>query len=165
MIINLIAFMPFIVNNGWAYIQTVPLLGKSAFKKYLPAAIFICTITKAVDIFGDKKKWWKSYKGIPSLNSLNFLNFGPYFVTSLWVLKMTYGKFPLYLISNTIFQSLFIFLGLKYVKDFKIFSLEKLTKFQYLAIDFLRALLLYGFQYITEATHTKKSIFNKRWIR
>lgn len=135
---------------------TTPLLGKNAFKKYLPAAIFICTFTKAIDLFGEKKKWWRTYKVIPPFESLNYLNFGSYFVTSLWMLKMFYGKFPLYLISNTILQCLFIFFGLKYAKRYKIFSLEKLTKFQYLAIDFLRALLLYDFQYIDDL---KKSIY------
>jgi hypothetical protein len=75
------------------------------------------------------------------------------------MLKMTYGKFPLYLISNTILQVSFIYLGgLKFVKYFKILSLEKLTKFQYLTIDLFRALLLYGFQYIVEITQIK----NKR---
>jgi hypothetical protein len=130
---------------------TVPFLGRSSFKKFLPAAIFISTFTKAIDLFGEKKNWWRFYKGIPPLDSMNFFNFGPYLVTSLWALKMTYGKFPLYLISNLILHICFIFLGgVKLVSHFKIFTLEKLTKFQYLAIDFLRALLLYAFQFISE---------------
>lgn len=129
---------------------TIPLLGRNAIKKYVPAAIFICTFTKVIDIIGQRKKWWSAYKGIPPLDSIDMLNFGPYFVASLWMLKMTYGKFLIYLISNTVLQSLFIFLGLKYLKRFKIISLEKLTKFQYLAIDFIRAILLYGFQCIDD---------------
>jgi hypothetical protein len=104
---------------------TTPILGKNAFKKYVPAAIFICTFTKAIDLLGENKKWWRTYKVIPPFDSLNFLNFGPYFVTSLWMLKMFYGKFRLYLISNTILQCLFIFLGLKYTERYKIFSLVK----------------------------------------
>jgi hypothetical protein len=129
---------------------TIPLLGRNAFKKYLPAAIFICIFTKIIEIIGTRKKWWRFYKGIPPLNSMDMLNFGPYFVTSLWMLKMTYGKFPLFLISNTILQILFIFPGLKYVERFRILSLEKLPKFQYLAIDLFRALLLYAFQCIKD---------------
>ncbi|QQK75257.1 hypothetical protein HUG15_06415 [Salicibibacter cibarius] len=130
---------------------TVPLLGSKAFKRFLPAAIFICTFTKAIDIFGQNKKWWTFYKGIHSFDSMNFFNFGPYLVTSLWVLKMTYGNLPLYFISNTILHICFIYFGgLRIVKHFKIFSLVKLTRFQYLLIDVLRGLLLYGFQYMTE---------------
>jgi hypothetical protein len=140
---------------------TAPFLGRNAFKKYLPASIFMVTLTKAIDIFGENKKWWRFYKGIPPLNSMNFFNFGPYMVTSLWMLKMTYGKFSLYLISNTILHILFTFLGLKYLKRYKIVSLVKLTKIQYIAINFLRALLLYGFQYINDFSHIKKTLLNK----
>lgn len=130
---------------------TVPLLGRKAFEKYYPSALFICIFTKVIDIFGEKKKWWRFYKGIPLLNSMNFFNFGPYFVSSLWVLKMTYGKFRLYIISNMILHFCFIYLGgLKLVKRYKIFSLKELSKFQYFTIDFLRALLLYSFQYLNE---------------
>ena len=28
---------------------TVPFLGRNSFKKYLPAAIFICTVTTSID--------------------------------------------------------------------------------------------------------------------
>jgi hypothetical protein len=140
---------------------TVPLLGRNSFKKYLPAAIFMSTFTKALDIFGENKKWWRFYKGIPPLNSMNFFNFGPYLVTSLWMLKMTYGKFPLYLISNTILHILFTFIGLKYLKRYKIASLVKLTKFQYLPTQFIRALLLYSFQYINDLSHIKKTHINE----
>jgi hypothetical protein len=140
---------------------TLPLLGRKAFKRFLPTAIFMCTFTKALDFYGEKKNWWKFYSGIGPFDSMNFMNFGPYLVTCLWVLKMTFGKFPLYIISNTVLHMLFILGGLKYVKGYKIFALENLTKLKYLAINFLRALILYVFQYLTEATHTKKSDFNK----
>ncbi|MEH7116882.1 hypothetical protein V7128_05570 [Neobacillus vireti] len=144
---------------------TVPLLGRKSFKRFLPTAIFMCTFTKALDFYGEKKNWWKFYGGIGPLNSMNFMNFGPYLVTSLWVLKMTFGKFPLYMITNTLLHMSFIFGGLKYVKDFKIFSLENLTKFQYMSINLIRALSLYTFQYLTEPKHIKKPFFNKKWIQ
>ncbi|MEH7086005.1 hypothetical protein V7139_25160 [Neobacillus drentensis] len=141
---------------------TVPFLSKKAFRRFLPTALFMATFTKALDFYGEKKNWWKFYSGVGPFNSMNFMNFGPYLVTSLWVLKMTFGKFPLYLITNTILHTSFIFGGLKYVKDFRIFTLENLSKFKYLLIDFVRALILYTFQYITEPIPTKKTIFKKK---
>jgi len=141
---------------------TVPFLGRDSFKKYLPAAIFMSTFTKALDFFGEKKKWWRIDKGIPPLNSVNFFNFGPYLVSSLWILKLTFGKFPLYLISNLILHICFIYLGgLKFLKRYKIASIDGITKFQYLALDFLRALLLYAFQYINNISHNTKNLHNK----
>ncbi|KQL50838.1 hypothetical protein AN964_24795 [Heyndrickxia shackletonii] len=133
---------------------TVPFLGKNALKRHLPAAIFICTFTKIIDTFGEKKRWWRFYKGIPPFDSMNFFNLGPYLVMSLWILKMTYGKFVLYIISNAILHLLFNLLGLKLVDWCKIFTLEKLKKPQYFCINCSRALLLYGFQYIYD--HNKK---------
>jgi len=129
---------------------TLPLLGREAFKKYLPSAIFMCILTKVLDEYGKRKKWWRFYKGIPPLNSMDIFNIGPYFITSLWVLKLTYGKFPKYFMSNTILHILFIFHGIKYIQRLNILSLVKLTKVQYLLIDAARALILYGFQYIQE---------------
>ncbi|MFY4776169.1 hypothetical protein [Metabacillus sp. RGM 3146] len=136
---------------------SVPLLGRTALKRYLPAGIFICTFIKAIDLFGEKKKWWKFYKGSTPLESMNYFNFGPYFVTSLWMLKHTYGKFPLYMISNVLLQICFIYFGgIKFVERYRIFSLKKLKKFQYLVIDFIRALLLYGFQYLIDLGYHKR---------
>jgi hypothetical protein len=128
---------------------TVPFLGKSSFKKFLSAAIFMGIFNKVLELFGEKNKWWRLYKGVPPLNSMNFFNFGPYFITSLWMLKILYGKFPLYLISNLIFHICFTYLsGLKLFNHFKIVSLVKLKKSQLLAIYSLRSLLLYAFQFI-----------------
>ncbi|MED1203683.1 hypothetical protein [Heyndrickxia acidicola] len=135
---------------------TLPFLGKNTFKKYLPSAIFIVTFTKALDFFGEKKKWWRFYKGIPPLDSMDFFNFGPYFVTSLWMLKLTYGKFPLYFISNTILHILFTFVGLKYLKRYKIASIVKMTKLQHLTMSIIRGLVFYGFQSINER---KRALF------
>jgi hypothetical protein len=137
---------------------TVPLLGRKSFIKYLPASIFMSTFTKAIDLFGEKKKWWRFYKSGTPLDSMNFFNFGPYLVTSLWMLKMTYGKTLLFFISNFILHICFIYFGgLKFVKRYKIFRLDKLSKLQYLVIDFLRLSLLYSFQYVVNLSQSTKS--------
>lgn len=135
---------------------TAPFIGKNNLKKYLPATIFIKSVTIALDLYGEKKKWWRFYRGIPPFNSMNFFDFGPYLVTTLWILKMTNGKFKLFLIANFILHIVFISIGLRLVKKFKIFSLINLTKFQYLIIDFLRAILLYAFQYLVDLSHKNK---------
>lgn len=138
---------------------TVPFMGKKALKTYLPAAIFIATFTKAIDIFGEQRRWWKFYKGIPPLNSMNSFNLGPYLVTSLWILKWTYGKFRLYMMVNVILHIIFIAFGLKNVKRYRLFSLKRMSKLQYFLIDFMRAILLYIFQWINELNR-KKTFYN-----
>ncbi|MGJ7909997.1 hypothetical protein [Neobacillus sp. LXY-1] len=105
-------------KSKWFYIAllilpwlTVPFLGRKSFQKYIPASLFISTFTKAIDLFGEKRKWWRFYKAVTPLESMTFFNFGPYLVTSLWILKLTFGKFPLYFISNLILHICFIFIG------------------------------------------------------
>ncbi|WP_085994306.1 hypothetical protein [Oceanobacillus senegalensis] len=135
---------------------TIPLLKKNEFKKYLPAVIFIATVTKALDGFGENRKWWKFYKSIPFFKSINFFNLGPYVVSSFWMLKFTYDKLPLYLISNFILQFVFTFYGgLTFVQRYKIFSLEKMSKLQYLLSTFFRAIILYGFQSICDFSQNR----------
>lgn len=137
-------------------------VGRESFKKYLPAALFMSTFTKSIDLFGEKKKWWRFYKGVPPLDSMNFFNFGPFLVTSIWMLKFTYGKFLKYLLSNAALHVVFIFLGgVKLADRFNIFTLDKLTKFQYLFIDLLRAFILYGYQFIVDLGRSKKVASNK----
>ncbi|MBM7680760.1 hypothetical protein JOD43_000924 [Pullulanibacillus pueri] len=132
---------------------TLPLLGRKNIKKYFLSALLMCIFTKGIDVFGRKKNWWEFYKGIRPLNSMDMLNLGPYFIMSFWMLRLTYGRFLLYLLSNSLLHYWFIFKGgLKFTSQHKILSLVKLTKFQYLIVDFCRALLLYAFQ------------FSKDWI-
>ncbi|WP_144553192.1 hypothetical protein [Bacillus sp. X1(2014)] len=129
---------------------TVPLMGKESFKRFLPSALFMCTFSMALEQYGEKKNWWRFYKGIPPLNSMSFFNYGPYMVSSLWILKWTYGKFPLYFSLNTAFHILYTGFGIDYNKRKKIAALVKMKKLPYFFILSFRAVLLYGFQFLTD---------------
>ena len=129
---------------------TIPFLGRETVRKYIPSAILITLFTKLLDIYGEKNKWWRFYKGVYLVDSMNFLNFGAFFVSSLWILKLTYGKFFTYLMSNMILHIVFIFFGLKYLKKLKILALVKLSKPRYLVLHFFRGILLYLFQYLKD---------------
>ena len=135
---------------------TIPFLGRETIRKYLPSSIFITLFTKLLDIYGKKNQWWRFYPGIQRFDSMNFLNFGPFFASSLWMLKLTYGRFFTYLISNTILHILFIYIGLKYFKKIKVLALVNLSKPRYLVLHTVRGLLLYLFQYLKDKLTTKK---------
>jgi hypothetical protein len=137
---------------------TISLIGKKELRKYLPSVIFITLLTMTIDKFGKEKKWWRFYKGISFLNSMNIFMLGPYAVSSYWMLKATYGKFPLYLVSNLIMHTIFTFLGgVRLAEKFKIFKFVKISRLQYLLTTFLRALVLYGFQNIIDYSHKRNS--------
>jgi len=37
---------------------TVPLLGKDAFKRFLPAGLFISLVVRIVNFIAKKRRWW-----------------------------------------------------------------------------------------------------------
>lgn len=129
---------------------TIPFVGRDSLRRFMPAAIFIAIVTKVLDGFGKKRKWWKFYHGISLLNSMDFVILGPYMVSSIWLLKVTYGKFLTYFFSNKIIHILFIIFGLRYIGALKIFTLKKMNKFQYWTTHMVRAFALYAFQFINE---------------
>lgn len=130
---------------------TVPLLGKEAFKRFLPATIFISIVSKLMDAIAQKRKWWRFYTKVNSkISGDTGWVFGPFFVSALWILKWTYNRFPLFLIVTTIVHILFDVLGLKFLKRAGIVSLVRMNPFQHFWFLELRALLLYGFQKLRE---------------
>ncbi|WP_374724683.1 hypothetical protein [Calidifontibacillus erzurumensis] len=133
---------------------------KREVEKYLYSVIFISFLTKAIDKFGEKRKWWRFYKGISLFNSMDFFIMGPYLVSSFWMLKWFYGKFVRYLVMNVLMQSVFAYLGgVEYAERFKIFKLVRISKWQYILSTFIRAIALYGFQYFSDfcVNGTKKA--------
>lgn len=132
---------------------TIPLLGRRSFRTFFPASLFMYNFLKVVSVIGKRKKWWGLYEGIPPLNSMDFFMFGPYFITSLWMLKWSYGKFSRFLIYNALLHIVYIFLGLKYMKRYRILNV-KLSKIQYLGYHFSRTLLLYAFEFIKRKLKT-----------
>jgi hypothetical protein len=132
---------------------TIPLLGRGSFRTFFPASLFMYIYSKIMSVIGERKKWWGFYKGIQPLNSMDFFIIGPFFVTSFWMLKWNYGKFPRFLISNTLLQIVYIFLGLKYMERYRILNV-KLSKIQYLGYHFSRTLLLYAFEFIKRKLQT-----------
>lgn len=85
---------------------------KRTYKKYVLSTILINLFTFVLDRYGLRKNWWNLYKSIPPFYRMDFLNIGPYFASGLWMLTLTYGNLPLYIISNVSFT--FCLLSLDY---------------------------------------------------
>ncbi|OOP67671.1 hypothetical protein BWZ43_14630, partial [Heyndrickxia oleronia] len=73
---------------------TVPLMGKDAFKRFLPAGLFISLIVRIVNFIAKKRKWWWWYQTLhPKISGVFPFIWGPFLIGSMWILKLTYGKF------------------------------------------------------------------------
>jgi len=140
-----------------------PLLGRKTIIRFLPATLFISVISKILYTIGKKRKWWLFYTKVnPKISGDTAFVFGPFFLSALWILKLTYSRFPLYLITNIIVHILFDVWGLKLLKRTRIASLVRINPFQHFLFLQFRALLLYSIQLLFEKIRKNKNpLLNK----
>ena len=130
---------------------SIPLLGRSTINRFLPATILISCVVKINNITAKKRNWWKFYNSIhPKISGDIPFILGPYLLSSLWILKLTYGKLTLFMITNAIGHILFAFPGMKLLKQLGIVSLVKMKPIQLTLLLTIRGFLLYGFQFVIE---------------
>lgn len=131
---------------------TIPFMGKNAVKRFLPAGIFIAIFTRLENFVTKKRVWWWWYEKLhPKLSGSFPFVWGPFMIGSMWILKLTYGKFYRYLILNLIVDSIFTFVLVdKWLTKWGIASLVRMKKFQLSLLLFIDSLLLYGFQKFIE---------------
>ncbi|MBM7583663.1 hypothetical protein JOC86_000200 [Bacillus pakistanensis] len=130
---------------------TLPFLGLRNIKRFLPASIMIILFESLNVQIGKKRKWWVFYNKPHSFLSGEFpFNIGPFLVGSMWILKLTYGKFKQFLLLNAIVDATFTFPMVWVLKKMKIVTLVRINNFQFFIYIFYKAFLLYGIQYLFE---------------
>ncbi|WP_210608528.1 hypothetical protein [Priestia flexa] len=127
---------------------TVPFLGAKYIEKYKYAVGFISVFIFIESFVAKKFKWWSFPR--PPLRYLTgemALVLGPFIPGSLWIMKLTYGRFGLYMLLNLIADWLFIYPFQAMTKKLKMFRFGTVEKPQLLGIFLFKAVLMYGFQY------------------
>jgi hypothetical protein len=136
---------------------SVPFMGKNSFFRFLPVACFTDLSISLFSVFGNKKKWWVNKNPLsPGLVDFTYI-LGPFFVATLWIFKLTYGKFPKYLITNIVLDVINAYPFAQIWENIGIFKLKKMTHtiWYFLCVGF--AIVIYGFQYIIEKSIRKAS--------
>ncbi|AST91294.1 MULTISPECIES: hypothetical protein [Sutcliffiella] len=130
---------------------TLLFIGKSNFKRYSVAGVFIIVFEIFNHLYGNKKKWWKFYDKKDSFlkDELPF-SIGPYAPFSMWLLKYSYGSFKKFLLLNVLADGIFAFIMMDIMKKFKIIRLNRLSRIQFFFYIHYKAYLLYGVQYLYE---------------
>jgi len=142
------ALLPAMMVLSWL---TIPLLGKKAIKRFLPASILMVIVVWLESRLAKKRKWWWYYVKIhPKLSGGFPLIWGPFLIGSIWILRFTYGKFKWYVLLNLVVDTVFTYKFVDILKDFGIASLVRLKNYQLSILFFVKSLLLYGFQMIRE---------------
>lgn len=87
---------------------TVFLIPKNEFKKYIPVATFASLIVVIESMLSVPFKWWTVKGGLLNkvINDLSLI-LGPFFVGTVWIFRLTFGRFWIYLLVNT-FMDLFL---------------------------------------------------------
>jgi len=86
---------------------------------------------------------------------------GPFLVGSMWILKLTYGKFFRYMVLNLAIDGMFSYGLVYYLQKFGVASLVRMKKNQLMYVFIVETLLLYGFQFLKEKGLVKESIEEK----
>ncbi len=128
------------------------LMGKNSVKRFLPAGVFMALITMWENVVAKRRTWWWWYEKFhPKLPGSFPFVWGPFMIGSIWILKLTYGKFFRYLLLNFAVDSIFTFILVdKWLTKWGIASLVRMKKIQLSLLLFIDSLLLYGFQYLIE---------------
>ncbi|MCG1022869.1 hypothetical protein [Sutcliffiella horikoshii] len=137
---------------------TLPFLGWQHFKRYLPGTLFMSVLIALESIVAEKYKWWAIYKKIPPyfINEFAFI-VGPFFAGSLWILRLTYGRFYLYFLLNAFVDAIFMYPVFTLFKSMGIFEMKKMSRHQLFGLFLIKALLMYGFQAIWEKIFRNRS--------
>ena len=130
---------------------TIPLLGKNTIKRFLPAGLFIAFAVRIESMIAKRQRWWWFYQKIhPNLTGEFPLIWGPFLIGSMWILKLTYGKPWIFIMTNLIVDTLFTYPFVKWLQKRGIASLVRLKGIQLSLLFFVKSLLLYGFQFLVE---------------
>ncbi|MFC0272835.1 hypothetical protein ACFFIX_15480 [Metabacillus herbersteinensis] len=136
---------------------SVPFMGKNSFFRFLPVASFTNLFISVLSVVANKKKWWINKNPLsPGLVDFTYI-LGPFFVATLWIFKLTYGKFSKYLITNIVLDVINAYPFAQIWENLGIFKLKKMnhTIWYFICVGF--AIVIYGFQYIIEKSIRKTS--------
>ena len=145
---------------------TVPFLGKKTIKRFSLSAMFICLVVTGESVLANKRRWWRVFERI-NPNVMGEIPFiaGPFFIGSIWILKLTYGNFLRYFSVNFIVDTLFVYPVIWLQERMGIASLIRLKHYQMLLLFLFKAVLMYGFQAIFgQNQHKKRLKLTKRWV-
>jgi hypothetical protein len=141
--------LPTIIRIGLIVLSwsTIFFLPKEAAKKYVPVATFSSLLVVILSMFSIPFKWWRVKGGMLNkiFNDFSFI-FGPYFVGTMWIFHLTFGKFWLYSLLNIFMDTMLLYPFNWIFQKLKVYKLVNITPKQLLCTTLSFALALYGYQ-------------------
>ncbi|WP_160725797.1 hypothetical protein [Bacillus sp. USDA818B3_A] len=126
---------------------TAYFIPKNIFKKYTPVATFASLIVIIESMLSVPFKWWTVKGGLLSkiINDWSLI-LGPFFVGTIWIFRFTFGKFWMYLLTNTL-MDLFLAYPVNWLlQKLKVYKLVNFKPKHIFFTGICYALVIYGFQ-------------------
>ncbi|MDQ1002593.1 hypothetical protein QFZ28_002993 [Neobacillus niacini] len=128
----------------WLTIYFIP---KNEFKKYTPVACFASLLVLVESILSYPFKWWTVKGGLlnKAFTELSFI-LGPFFVGTIWIFRLTFGKFWLYALTNILMDSFLAFPANWVFQKLKVYKLVNFKPKHIFYTSICYALIIYGYQ-------------------
>jgi len=132
-------------------------LDKFTFKRYLPVGTFTALIYTILSEVNANTKWWKVLETIfPKLPSNFPFALGPFVALPIWIFKLTFGRFWLYLLMNIVSGVLFAYPITKLFDKLGIYTLKKMTRIQLFFLSVISSIFIYVYQVFIDDTLKKR---------
>lgn len=130
---------------------SVLFIGKRSFFRFLPIASFVSLFLCLYSAVANSRKWWVNKSPIIPGNQIDFTYiFGPYFVGTIWIFKLTYGNFRKYLITNLIVNTFNLFPFFYLSERFGMVKFVKMKYRTWFSVTMVTSLLIYVVHSIIE---------------
>ncbi len=119
--------------------------------RFLPATTFVNLIIALFSVVADRKRFWKIKNPIFPYTAVDYSYLlGLFFVTTIWVFKLTYGNFKKYLALNIVLDYLLSFPIAKFFTKVGVFEFKKLRPIHFFSFSVFLAIIIYWYQYLIE---------------
>lgn len=129
----------------------------------MPVALFGALITTIVGEFALALNWWNTKEVIFPFYHVQPMSYGGFLVGIIWIFKLTYRRFLLYMFANLLFDFSLTFGINIWMSKLGIMDLVNITPLGLMMLNLADAVVLYGYQMwqddVLVSSHEKKSQF------
>ncbi|MDQ6597644.1 hypothetical protein E2K98_05675 [Bacillus salipaludis] len=127
---------------------SVKKLGKLSFKRYFPTILFSNMVIAFISELSRELKWWKVKNPIfPKLATDVSFVFRPFTILNLWIFKLTYKRFWLYLLTNIFADYLFAYPLTTIAEKLRVYKMVRMSRKQLFFLSVAVAIINYLYQY------------------
>ena len=133
-------------------------LGRNTFFRFMPTIVFSDLVIALISELSREYNWWKVKHPIfPKLATDVSFVFGPFSVINFWIIKLTYKKLWLYLLTNIFADYLFAYPLTTIAEKLGIYRMIRMSRKQLFILSVVVAICNYMYQlFIVEPIRTKK---------